>query len=86
MPHMIVMSIVIAAELFVVLAFVFILRLLKLYFYCKLLIYTEECKFVVSIMNLMVIIPAREPMVWDLAAQSSDGKLTSSGPPISIRC
>jgi len=37
-------------------------------------------------MTWMVTIPPREPMVRDSAAQTSDGKLTSSGPQSYIRC
>jgi hypothetical protein len=49
-------------------------------FYCELLIYTQECKFVVSIMTWIVTTPPREPMVWDLVAQTLDDKLMSADP------
>jgi len=49
-------------------------------FYCELLIYTQECKFVVSVMTWMVTILPWEPMVWDSAAQTSDGKLMIAEP------
>jgi hypothetical protein len=49
-------------------------------FYCELLIYTQECKFVVSIMTWIVTIPPQEPMARDSAAQTSDGKLMSVSP------
>jgi len=55
-------------------------------FNCRLLIYTQECKFVVLIMTWMVTIPPQEPMVWDSAAQTSDGKLMRVDPKISITC
>jgi len=78
---MIVISIVaVVTELLVVLAFVFILFLLRLRLYFELLIYTHECKFVVSIMTWMVTIPPRELMVRDSAAQTSDGKLMCADP------
>jgi len=76
----------VVTELFVFLAFVFYSLCFVTAFYCELLIYTQECKFVVLIMTWMVTIPPQEPMVWDLAAQTSDGKLTSADPKISIMC
>ena len=85
---MIVASIVtVVTELLVVLAFVCFYSLSYVTaFYCELLIYTQECKFVVSIMTWKVILPPREPMVRNSAAQTSDGKLMSAGPQSCIRC
>ena len=56
---MIIVSIVaVVTELLVVLAFVCFHSLsFVTAFYCKLLIYTQECKFVVSIMTWMVTVP-----------------------------
>jgi hypothetical protein len=55
-------------------------------FYCKRLIYTQECKPVVSIMTWMVTNPPRQSVARDSAAQISDGKLMSADPKISITC
>jgi hypothetical protein len=46
--------------------------------------YTQEYKFVVSIMTWMVTVLPQEPVVLDSAAQTSTGKLLSAGPQISI--
>jgi len=80
-------TVTVVTELLAVLAFVCFYSLSYVTaFYCKLLIYTQECKFVVSIMTWMVTIPLREPMVRNSAAQTSDGKLMNAEPQISIRC
>ena len=72
----------VVTELIVVLAFVCLYSLSYVTaFYCEL----QECKFVVSIMIWMVTIPPREPMVWNSAAQTSDGKLMNADPQISIK-
>jgi len=49
-------------------------------FYCKLLIYTQECRFVVSIMTWLITIPLQEPMAQDSVTQTPNGKLMSANP------
>jgi len=85
---MIVIGIVaVVTELLFVLAFVCFYSLsFVTASYCELLIQTQECKFVVSIITWTVTIPPLEPMVRDLAAQIFNGKLMSVDPMISITC
>jgi len=78
---MVISIVAVVTEILVVLVFVCFHSLsFVTAFYCKLLIRTQECKFVGSVMTWLVTIPLQEPMVQDSATQTSKGKLMSADP------